>query len=87
MPNERDRLALDFRLKRFQRGTEYSLLVTIFAYYLMAFQGWYQLPLALFAGGRTAFMQQGEPAVVHGGISVEELMVPFVKVGYVSRAE
>ena len=43
--------------------------------------------LALFAGGRTAFMQQGEPAVVHGGISVEELMVPFVKVGYVSRAE
>ncbi len=43
--------------------------------------------LALFAGGRTAFMQQGEPAVVHGGISVEELMVPFVKIGYVSRAE
>ncbi|MBX7217514.1 MAG: hypothetical protein K1X90_11135 [Candidatus Kapabacteria bacterium] len=51
MPNDRDRLAIDFRLKRFQRGTEYSLLVTIFAYYLMAFQGWYQLPLALFAGG------------------------------------
>jgi len=43
--------------------------------------------LALFAGGRTAFMQQGEPAVVHGGISVEELMVPFVKIGYVSRTE
>jgi len=40
--------------------------------------------LALFANGRTAFMQQGEPAVVHGGISVEELLVPFVKVNYVS---
>ncbi len=40
--------------------------------------------MALFAGGRTAFMQQGEPAVVHGGISVEELLVPFVKISYVS---
>jgi hypothetical protein len=36
--------------------------------------------MALFAGGRTAFLPQGEPAVVHGGISVEELLVPFVKV-------
>ena len=36
--------------------------------------------IPLFAGGRTAFMQQGEPAVVHGGISIEELIVPFVKV-------
>ncbi|PIQ51528.1 MAG: alkaline phosphatase [Comamonadaceae bacterium CG12_big_fil_rev_8_21_14_0_65_59_15] len=36
--------------------------------------------MALFAGGRAAFLPQGEPAVVHGGISVEELMVPFVKV-------
>lgn len=35
---------------------------------------------ALFAGGRSAFMLQGEHAVVHGGISVEELMVPFVKI-------
>lgn len=51
MPNDRDRLALDFRLKRFQRGVEYSLLITIFFYYLLAFQGWYQLPIALFAGG------------------------------------
>ncbi len=52
MPNNRrDRLALDFRLKRFQRGAEYSLLITIFLYYLMAFRGWYQLPIALAAGG------------------------------------
>ena len=36
--------------------------------------------MALFTGGRTAFLPQGEPAVVHGGISVEELLVPFVKV-------
>jgi hypothetical protein len=40
--------------------------------------------MTLFAGGRAAFMQQGEPAVVHGGISVEELLVPFVKIRYVS---
>ena len=40
--------------------------------------------MPLFAGGRSAFMQQGEPAVVHGGISVEELLVPFVKVTRVS---
>jgi hypothetical protein len=36
--------------------------------------------MPLFAAGRTTFMQQGEPAVVHGGISIEELIVPFVKV-------
>lgn len=36
--------------------------------------------MTLFAGGRSAFMQQGEPAVVHGGISVEELLVPFVRI-------
>jgi len=36
--------------------------------------------MALFATGRTAFLPLGEPAVVHGGISVEELLVPFVKV-------
>lgn len=35
----------------------------------------------LFAGGRSAFIPEGEQAVVHGGISVEELLVPFVKVG------
>lgn len=36
--------------------------------------------LPLFAAERTAFMQLGVPAVVHGGISIEELIVPFVKV-------
>ncbi|WP_068635438.1 BREX-3 system phosphatase PglZ [Thauera butanivorans] len=40
--------------------------------------------LALFAGGRTAFLLQGDQAVVHGGISVEELLVPFVSVSHVS---
>ena len=35
--------------------------------------------MPLFAAERTAFMQLGEPAVVHGGISLEELIVPFVK--------
>ncbi|MBX3589937.1 MAG: BREX-3 system phosphatase PglZ [Burkholderiaceae bacterium] len=35
---------------------------------------------SLFAGGRSAFMPDAEQAVVHGGISVEELLVPFVKV-------
>ena len=36
----------------------------------------------LFAGGRTAFVQQGEQLVVHGGISIEEMIVPFVQVSY-----
>lgn len=36
--------------------------------------------MPLFAGGRTAFVPDGEHVVVHGGISVEELIVPFVKV-------
>ena len=42
--------------------------------------------LPLFAGPRSAFVTEGEQLVVHGGISVEELIVPFVKVkqaGYV----
>jgi hypothetical protein len=43
--------------------------------------------MTLYAGGRTAFMQQGAQAVVHGGISVEELIVPFVKVMEVSKTE
>jgi hypothetical protein len=34
----------------------------------------------LFSGARSAFMHVGEPAVVHGGISIEELLVPFVRV-------
>jgi hypothetical protein len=36
----------------------------------------------LFAGGRSAFVPNGEQVVVHGGVSVEELIVPFVKVSY-----
>ncbi|MHB8165993.1 MAG: BREX-3 system phosphatase PglZ [Sulfuricella sp.] len=40
--------------------------------------------MPLFAGVRTAFVTQGEQLVVHGGISVEELIVPFVKISYVN---
>lgn len=40
--------------------------------------------MPLFAGARTAFVTAGEQLVVHGGISVEELIVPFVKVNYVN---
>jgi hypothetical protein len=36
--------------------------------------------LPLFADKRTAFVNKGEALVAHGGISVEELIVPFVKV-------
>ncbi len=43
--------------------------------------------MPLFAGGRTAFVPVGEQVVVHGGVSVEELIVPFVKVSYVIGAE
>ena len=43
--------------------------------------------MPLFAGGRTAFVPDGEQVVVHGGISVEELIVPFVKVKYVMGNE
>jgi len=43
--------------------------------------------MPLFAGGRTAFVPEGEQVVVHGGVSVEELIVPFVKVSYVIGAE
>jgi hypothetical protein len=39
--------------------------------------------MPLFSGGRTAFVPQGEQLVVHGGISVEELIVPFVKINYI----
>jgi hypothetical protein len=38
--------------------------------------------IPLFAGGRSAFVPLGEQGVVHGGASVEELIVPFVKVSY-----
>lgn len=40
--------------------------------------------MPLFASARTAFVTQGEQLVVHGGISVEELIVPFIKVNYVN---
>lgn len=36
--------------------------------------------MPLFAGARTAFVPAGDQVVVHGGISIEELIVPFVKV-------
>jgi hypothetical protein len=36
--------------------------------------------MPLFASGRTAFVADGDQVVVHGGISVEELIVPFVRV-------
>ena len=41
--------------------------------------------MPLYAGGRTAFVPVGEQVVVHGGMSVEELIVPFVKVSYVKQ--
>lgn len=38
--------------------------------------------MPLFAGGRGAFVPKDDQVVVHGGVSVEELIVPFVKVSY-----
>ncbi len=38
----------------------------------------------LYAGTRGAFINRGEQIVAHGGLSVEELLVPFVKVRFVS---
>jgi hypothetical protein len=43
--------------------------------------------LPLYAGTRAAFVRQGEQIVAHGGLSVEELIVPFVKVSYVSKGK
>jgi hypothetical protein len=40
--------------------------------------------LPLFAQGRGAFVPEGDQVVVHGGMSLEELIVPFVKVSYVN---
>jgi hypothetical protein len=40
--------------------------------------------MPLFAAGRGAFVPKDEQVVVHGGVSVEELLVPFVKVSYVT---
>jgi hypothetical protein len=36
--------------------------------------------VVLYAGGRSAFTLQGEQSVVHGGLSIEELLVPFIKI-------
>ena len=36
--------------------------------------------LPLYAGTRGAFVPKGEQIVAHGGISVEELVVPFVRI-------
>lgn len=40
--------------------------------------------MPLFAGERGAFVPKGDRVVVHGGMSLEELIVPFVKVSYVN---
>jgi hypothetical protein len=40
--------------------------------------------LPLFASGRGAFVPKGEPVVAHGGMSLEELIVPFVNVRLVN---
>jgi hypothetical protein len=40
--------------------------------------------MPLFAAGEGAFLPKGEQVVVHGGVSVEELIVPFIKVSYVN---
>ncbi len=40
--------------------------------------------MPLFAGGRSAFVPDSDQVVVHGGVSVEELIVPFVKVSNVN---
>ena len=40
--------------------------------------------MPLYANERTAFVPQGEQVVVHGGISVEELIVPFIRISNVS---
>ena len=41
--------------------------------------------LPLLAGGRFAFINQGKRTVAHGGISLEELIVPFVKIEFINR--
>ena len=36
--------------------------------------------LPLLAPGRSAFVRQGERIVAHGGVCLEELIVPFIQV-------
>ena len=43
--------------------------------------------LPLFAGIGRAFVTRGEQIVAHGGLSVEELLGPFVKVSFVGKGE
>lgn len=40
--------------------------------------------MPLYASERTAFVPRGDHVVVHGGVSVEELIVPFIKISNVS---
>ena len=42
--------------------------------------------LPLYAGTRGAFIPKGHQIVAHGGISVEELIVPFIKINVTSTA-
>ena len=42
--------------------------------------------LPLYAGTRGAFVPKGDQIVAHGGISVEELIVPFIKINITSTA-
>lgn len=41
----------------------------------------------LFASGYGAFIPKGEQLVAHGGVSTEELLVPFIKVKYSSKMQ
>jgi hypothetical protein len=38
--------------------------------------------LPLLAPGRSAFITEGDEAIGHGSISVEEMVVPFVEIGW-----
>lgn len=42
--------------------------------------------LPVYAGTRGAFVPKGDQIVAHGGISVEELIVPFIKINIEKRA-
>ena len=43
--------------------------------------------LPMFAAADTAFVADGEQIVAHGGMSVDELIVPFIRVTYLSKPE
>jgi len=49
-----------------------------------------RLPLNFFpmyAAGDTAFVANGEQIVAHGGMSVHELIVPFIQISYLSNQQ